>query len=245
MEHDEPDEFVEVRRRTFAELVTAVTESSSEDPLPARLCRRFVAAAAARGGAITLASTRPEHTTLSTTDDAAARLEDLQEVLGQGPGADAYDSGTLVAADLSRADDNRWPMFARAARDAFGPIHLRAFPMRAGGQVLGVVTVHDPASGPRAAALDEHGLALLADAIGAALARESHDAQDGPPWGARDRIHQATGMVVAQLAITPDDALALMRAFAFSHEMDLQTVAEEILHRRQNFRENANYRGEA
>gem|GEM_PF-5575311 len=43
------------------------------------------------------------------TDEIAARLEDLQDVLGEEPGADAYTTGRMVRAALDERASRRWP----------------------------------------------------------------------------------------------------------------------------------------
>ena len=58
---------------------------------------------------------------------------------------------------------------------------------------------------------------------------------------ARDRgrsgrwFHQATGMVVAQLRLTPEDALVLIRAHAYAHDQSLDEVAQQILSQHLDF----------
>ena len=49
------------------------------------------------------------------------------------------------------------------------------------------------------------------------------------------RVHQATGIVVAQLAIAPDDALALLRAHAFAENATLDEIARVVVDRQLNF----------
>ena len=51
----------------------------------------------------------------------------------------------------------------------------------------------------------------------------------------RDRVSQATGMVVAQLKITPTDALALLRAHAFAHGTTVAEVSRGIIGRELDF----------
>ena len=43
------------------------------------------------------------------TDEIAARLEDLQDVLGEEPGADAYTTGRMVRAALDERASRPWP----------------------------------------------------------------------------------------------------------------------------------------
>ena len=54
-------------------------------------------------------------------------------------------------------------------------------------------------------------------------------------WGNRAEIHQATGMVVAQLGISAADALARLRAHAFAEQRLLGEVARDVVARRLRF----------
>jgi exodeoxyribonuclease V gamma subunit len=54
------------------------------------------------------------------TDEHAARLEDLQEVLGEGPGFAASREDRLVAVTVDGSGDDRWPHFAEAAHELLG-----------------------------------------------------------------------------------------------------------------------------
>jgi AmiR/NasT family two-component response regulator len=53
----------------------------------------------------------------------------------------------------------------------------------------------------------------------------------------RPEIHQATGMVLAQLGIGPEEALARMRAYAFAEQRLLIDVAKDLVARRLQFTE--------
>jgi hypothetical protein len=222
------------RTALLARLARKIAEDGPELSLVTRLCRAFLALVGGDGAAITLSYTEPSRVTLCATDDVAARLEDLQEVLGEGPGPAAYKAETAMATDL-RVDHDRWPLFTEAAREVAGARTVYAVPMRPGQRTIGVVTVHqndgDLPDGDRAQ--------FLADAIGAALMKEppppvESELEPGP-WSTRAQIHQATGMVLMQLRISPSDAMALMRAHAFSHNTTLADVAEQITSRRLRF----------
>jgi hypothetical protein len=56
-------------------------------------------------------------------------------------------------------------------------------------------------------------------------------------WGNRAEIHQATGMVVAQLGVSAADALARLRAHAFAEQRLLGDVARDVVARRLCFTE--------
>jgi AmiR/NasT family two-component response regulator len=51
----------------------------------------------------------------------------------------------------------------------------------------------------------------------------------------RAEIHQATGMVLAQLGVSAQDALARMRAYAFAEQRLLSDVARDVVSRRLRF----------
>jgi ANTAR domain len=53
--------------------------------------------------------------------------------------------------------------------------------------------------------------------------------------GARAEIHQATGMVLAQLGVGAQEAMARMRAHAFAEERLLVDVARDVVTRRLHF----------
>lgn len=226
------------RTRLLARLVRKIAEYGPEQPLETRLCRAFLAIVGGDGAAITLSYTEPSRVTLCTTDEAAARLEDLQDVLGEGPGPTAYEAESAMTTDV-RVDGGRWPLFTEAAREVPGVRTVYAVPMRPGQRTIGVLTVHQNAGdlpdGDRAQ--------FLADAIGAALMEEPpppvESDLDPGPWSTRSKIHQATGMVLMQLRISPADAMALMRAHAFSHSTTLAEVAEQITSRRLRFSDDA------
>jgi hypothetical protein len=48
-------------------------------------------------------------------------------------------------------------------------------------------------------------------------------------------VHQATGMVVAQLAVPPSVAYLRLRAYAFTHDRRLTEVARDVINRRLRF----------
>ena len=224
----------------LTDLARAVAAQERQLPLPERLCHAAGTIMGARGVSLTIAYTAPHRVTLCSTDDGAARLEDLQDVLGQGPGPTAYRTGRqirVVVGDPGTSGDARWTQFDAAVLDAFGAVRITAIPIHPDGEVLGVLTCHQPAdSAPR---LGEDTAQFLADAIGVALLKDPDQlATDlSGPWSSRAQIHQATGMVVAQLGISPDEALALLRAHAFAYTWSLAQVAASVVAGELNFTE--------
>ena len=72
---------IDVLRR----LARAIAATPVESPLSLRMCQACVDILGVDGGSFTLAYADPERVTLCATDERAAQLEDLQEVLGEGP----------------------------------------------------------------------------------------------------------------------------------------------------------------
>lgn len=225
----------------LARLARAMTNRDPVLSLPMRLCQSCAEVLDADGGAITLSYTGSARITLCATDEVAARLEDLQEVLGQGPGPTAYTSGKPVIAALAadaaaESAARRWPLLAQAAHAALGfAATVYALPIRPDADLLGVLTLYQ--ARPRELAQGLSSAQFLADTLGAALLRDPDSQTElAPgPWATRAQVHQATGAVVAQLRISPDDALVLLRAHAFAHDTTLAAIAAEVIERRLDF----------
>ncbi|OLT46149.1 ANTAR domain-containing protein [Cellulosimicrobium sp. CUA-896] len=235
----------------LALLAAAVARNADVEPLAARLCRACLEVLGADGGSITLLPASAGQLTVCTSDVTSARFEDLQDVLGEGPTRMAHTEGRVVVAAVDgesfvdvvldgdgdghhlTGEDSPFPMFLELAPEVAAPVTVFAFPMRPGGNAIGVLTCH-AASGELAISL--HDCLRLADAVGAALLgdRESLSAT-APGWRERAKIHQATGMVIAQLGLPAEDALALLRAHAYAGGVTLDEVAERVVARQLSF----------
>lgn len=101
--------------------------------------------------------------------------------------------------------------------------------MLVAGAVLGVLSVHTP-SEARLTRQDDEAL-VVASIIGGALLRDVDDDSSTmlSGWPARARVHQATGMVIAQLRVSPDDALTLIRAHAYAQGTTVAAVVSDLL----------------
>ncbi len=154
------------RITVLTQLARVIASAPADEPLPVRLCRAYVEVLGADGGAITLASTTTQRLTLSTSNGVSAQIEDLQDVLGEGPGQDAYNSGTAVVTEVDGFRDRAFPMFSALAGALTGSLTVWAIPMHPGGATIGVITVY-LRTGGLAHSLDD--AQFLADSVGAAL----------------------------------------------------------------------------
>jgi hypothetical protein len=224
------------RAAILARLARLAAANARERHLAERLCEATRLILNVDAAAITVRNDSSSRITLAATNEVAARLEDLQDVLGEGPCHEAFQSGRAIRTSLDREADQRWPEFTRAAREVAGPVWIRCFAMRPGEQVFGTLTLYLDKS-PQIAESDETAQ-FIADAIGAALLRDpaaGDGINDSGAWSSRAGIHQATGMVIAQLRISPDDALAILRAHAYAHDTTLAAIAEQVVGRRLDF----------
>jgi hypothetical protein len=188
------------------------------------------------GLSLTLQAASRNRVTLAVTDQIAAELEQLQDVLSQGPCWSADQTGEPQRADLSEVDDERWPQFQAAARTAVGPRSVFALPMQPGPQVLGVISAHLANGTDLPTGLED--ALFLADTIGAALLtdpQQHHPYGQAGSWTSRTQVHQATGMLIAQLRLPADDALAILRAHAYAHNTSLEDIADQVIARSLSF----------
>jgi ANTAR domain/GAF domain len=225
-------------QRSLARFARLLAEMNGEGSLAARLCEASRRMLDSDGVALTLDYLRQGRLTLYASNDLAASLEDLQEVVGEGPGFDAARSGSIVVGTFGSDDDGQWD--ALRERLEHGTFHgtIVAIPLGGDGAQVGVMTLHrDPSI--ESENVEEAG--FIGATVGAAIVEHSHDIaarQDGhDAWLHRSKIHQATGMVVAQVGIRPEDAMALLRGQAFARGVTLEVVAQDIIDRKINFRD--------
>jgi hypothetical protein len=204
-------------------------------PLAVRLCRTFAAAAEADGAAITLGSSAVDRSVLSSTGLLAERVEDAQVVAQEGPSIEAFE-GRVIVGFVDDADQRRrWPLLHAMLTEAGPAPFLKAYPISPVGTPLGVVSVHR-SGGARTDDLSDEDGQVLANAIGVILARHLPDASASDDnWSTRDRLAQATGMVMAQLGVVADDALALLRAQAFSRGLSLGEISGMVVSKELRF----------
>ncbi len=170
---------------------------------------------------------------------AAEELEELQFTLGQGPCVDAAAGrGPVLVPDVTwAAAQRRWPAFAPAAAGR-GVRGLFAFPVALGAALIGVLGVYRLQAGPLSPEEVADGL-VLADAV-LVLALDERGGIAPGPGGLADatlstrhaQVHQATGMVAAQLGVSMSDALAALRAHAYTRGRRVTDLAADVVARR-------------
>lgn len=222
----------------------SIANDSAVDGTPVSLgtiCDACVLHARMTGGWVTRAMTYPEADLVYRTDELAGHLDELHMSLGEGPAIDALGSGHAVAAaDLASADcRTHWPVFSPAATE-LGVRSVLCAPMRQGPVLAGVLGLYARTGTERADEPDPD-IQLYAD-IAFALVLNGpvtaeptpHPLDDGRSM-ARAVVHQATGMVSAQLDLDMEQALARLRAHAFVTGRTLAETAGDVVARRLRF----------
>lgn len=178
--------------------------------------------------------------TVSATDTDSAWLDELQFDLGEGPCWDALRLARPVMEPhlRGRVGAERWPAFGRAVQER-EIASIFAFPLSIGGFRFGAVDLYssvplqfDEQQVMRAGAL----ASLVARQVLRRTLTEGEGYDDGAlmPFSRR-RVHQATGVVLAQLDIEPEDARLLLQSRAFATEQSVMSVAEDVLAGRVRF----------
>ena len=227
-----------VRGRLLSDLAATLATLPTDEPQTWRLGEAIRRMLRADGVAITMQYLSDSQTTVCASDEVARDLEGLQEIAGEGPGYEAARSEQMVTAHLDGDADQRWPMLAHAVEARHGPLTVHAIPLHADGQVSGVATLYT--RGTRGLSQEPARMAFLANAVGAALLVDASELVDEQPqgsesWTSRSAVHQATGMVMAQVRVTAEDALALLRGHAYALDTDVSDVAARVVRREINF----------
>lgn len=206
-----------------------------------RLCEICAEVTGMSGAGIMLMSGDVPRGSVCTTNAVSALIEQLQYDLGEGPCVDAYNEDRAVLEpDLSRPEVPRWPAFTEPAVDA-GVRAVFGFPLQVGAVRLGALNLYRDRAGPLTD--EQHADALvMADIAAQAVLVLQAQAPTGTiaaelEVGADFQwvVHQASGMVAAQLETSVAHALIRLRAYAFGNGRPLRAIAEDVVARRLRF----------
>lgn len=213
-------------------LTAALHELESTANDQSNYFRPFLAILPVSGAAVSTVGNVLGSETLSASDDLAAKIDELQFDLGEGPCWDAIAMGRpVMAPDVRSRPNAHWPAFSKAIMEQ--PISsLFAFPITVGSLRLGAIDLY---SVERMQLDSRHSrqATALAEAVGRhvlrhALASAGDAFEDSGSPLSRRLIHQATGMVLAQLRISSEDARLIIQGHAFTQATSMMDVAQQI-----------------
>lgn len=229
----------ERRARILARLVVdGASESQTK-----RLCQVCAEVTEVSGAGIMLMSGDVARGSVCSTNEVSAAIEQLQYDLGEGPCVDAYHlDRSVLEPDLADPAAPRWLAFTGPALEA-GVRAVFGFPLQVGAVRLGALNLYRDRPGPLGD--EQHADALvMADVAAQALLVLQANA---PPGGLAAEleagadfqyvVHQASGMVSAQLGVSVGQALVRLRAYAFGNDRSLTEVAKDVVERTLHFDE--------
>ncbi|MGW5733985.1 MULTISPECIES: ANTAR domain-containing protein [Streptomyces] len=216
------------RHRTTARLQRAyavrLTEAETEGGRRPLFMAGVAEACGTPSVALTLVGADLSQLAVAASDRPARGAQDLEYVLTDGPAHDAVrDRRTVYASGA--ALERRWPGYGSGLA-ALGLRSVAALPLAVLSECIGALVVFDPpASLARAGTFRE-----VADALAQGVLI-GPDADPGLYGGTdlRSVVHQAAGVLSEQSRSSVDDALALIKARAFTLSVPVETVAQSVI----------------
>ncbi|WP_020145322.1 GAF and ANTAR domain-containing protein [Terracoccus sp. 273MFTsu3.1] len=218
----------------------------AEEPLPAgadglvstltRLCAALVRHLPAAGSGISLMGEgHGSAGVAAAAGPRSRRLEELQFTVGEGPCLDAHAARRpMLEPDLAGAGSDRWPIYGPRAA-ALGVRAVFAFPLQVGSVRVGVLDIYRQQAGPLSPEALASGYTFAEVALRLLLQEQAGASEGRTPEGLDDalayrmEVYQAQGMVMVDLGVRPDEALARLRGHAFATGQDITAVAREIV----------------
>ena len=167
------------------------------------------------------------------SDALAAAIQNEEFTLGEGPATDVRRERRPILVSDIRDETSNWPRFVPGVA-RLGIRAIYAIPLQIGGVDLGVLVLGG--ANPRALAGQELTDSLL---LGDLISRLVLDLQAGVTseslaWAldatdSRAVVHQATGMIAAQLNVGVAEALVRLRANSFATDRPIDQVATEVV----------------
>lgn len=168
----------------------------------------------------------------------AARLEEVQMDLGEGPSWEALRTGApVLEPDLHAASSTRWSAAAIAMRGT-SLASMSAFPMQVGVIKVGSVDLYRDRAGGLSPSAVRDATAMVAIASRLVLHRallraeavDTEYEEDAAPYSRRE-VYQASGMLAAQTGATAADAMLLLRAHAYTAGRSVRSLSADVIAR--------------
>jgi hypothetical protein len=206
---------------------------------PDGYCRAFLSVLPVAGAAVSTIGEVLGSETIAASDSQAARLDELQFDLGEGPCWDAMRSAyPVLAPSIGTTGRTRWPSFTQSiVTDGVNSVF--AFPLAVGPLRFGAVDLYSTApvslSDTQAQQAEAMAEVISRHVLRRALASIGDDGDEVVSAFSRRLIHQASGVVLAQIGISADDARLVIQGQAFAAGRPMMDVAQDILDGRLRF----------
>ncbi len=196
----------------------------------------LLAAGLVRGGGLSCGMTmqpdgRP--VTVACSDPVAARVDEVQYQLDDGPCLHAMRDGHMVRIE-DTAEQARWPEFEAQAA-SHGIRSCLALPLNTDGQPVGALNLYAreaSAFGPAEARLAENLAHNASGALSLAMRLASHAALIGQlrsSLASRGVIDQALGIIMAREHCPQERAFAILRSASQNSNVKLRDIAGSVV----------------
>ena len=171
-------------------------------------------------------------TTVAASNDKVLTMDRHQYQTGEGPCLDAKAQDRWFYIE-SLAEESRWPTFVPLALDQ-GINSILSSPLRTDDRAQGALNIYS--STARAFGRREQRLAaLFADQASQILTTAGSDSTDGysrrfgEALRARQRVHQAQGIMMARDGVSADDAMASLYRSARAADMTVMANVSDVI----------------
>ncbi len=217
------------------------------------LCGEFVQRLSVSGVVVSVVDLGGRRSTVASTDLVAARWDEVEMEIGAGPLHDAVSlTAPQLVPDIGAGLLN--PLVA-SHLDDLGMRAVFAFPLTLGSATVGAVGLYRRTPGVLSHEELRIALRLTRTVAGPAVrtalqlaandraggndqtvdSRQDDDFETRQAPELRREVHQATGMVSAQLDVTMTESFARLRAHAVASERSLVAIALDVVAGRMNF----------
>jgi len=225
----------------FAEAWIRDADSRGPELLPDSLARACASVLDVDGAGLSIISRPSLRLPIGASSAASAAAERCQFALGDGPCFRAHDTQAVVVASAA-VFAREWALLQQDIRDRAGFRSVVCLPLGRSFAGFGVLDLYF-LSPSAATAFDPTGALRLVDEVSDVLLAASpvpegpgeDEALDGASWldapGAqrRRRVWVALGMLNVELRMSSVDALALLRARAFTLGCSLEDLADDMI----------------
>lgn len=217
-------------------IVKRLHEKKSNRALGERICEVAVEVFDADFASIAL-SINGNYSPFAASSDVAILLDETQYSLGQGPTFDSVNARLPIVIDKtnSRESSHRWPVFIPVLT-SHGMRSMYVFPLRIGNAYIGSLSVYKSDADEMSPEQLSDGL-ILASLAGTELVEKTagvadrDDALTEPGLYDRSSLQIAAGMVAEALNCSIISALVQIRARAFSDDVPVSRLAQQIIAR--------------
>jgi hypothetical protein len=224
--------------------MTAALAVGERDPKHS-LCVASAAAIGVAGAGVFFISGGRALGSVCVSGPMTEAAEEAQYTLGEGPCVDAFRTKEpVLEPDLADPDSIRWSGFREAAQAA-GVRAVFGFPLLIGSVCFGALNLYHDHEGALSDEQFADALAVAHVASRTVLAWQSVAGPGSLAWQLehvpmhRASVHQASGMVSVQAAVSVPDAVVMLRAYAFAEDRPISDIATEVVNGILRFNEQA------